>query len=152
MTPLPVFPVGPHNSKFVPERLEAFLRAIEQGRTITVACERAGISRRAYDRWVQKAEEQKVEGWKAYAEFVRLVEHEQVTFQDILEGVVTRAAIGGDVKAAFKVLEKRDEQAWGPKRASTVAIEAQAGSRVNVVVTPVHGQVDPSRVFRRRKE
>ena len=151
MTPLPVFPDGPHGSKFTPERREAFIRAIEQGRTLGVACARAGITRRSFDRWAQRAEEQTVEDWREYARFIELVVHELLTYQDTAEGVVARAVIAGDVKTALKVLEKIDEQTWGPKRASTVAIEAQAGSSVNVVVTPIGREVDPADVFRRRK-
>ena len=150
MASTPTLPVGPHASKFVPERLEVVIRALEQGRTIGVACARADISRRTFDRWVQKALEQKVDDWRKYSDFMELAARTMLAFQDSLEGVVSRAAIAGDVKAAFKLLEKIDEEHWGPKRASTVAIEAQAGSSVNVVVTPVYGHVDPADIFRKK--
>ena len=136
-----------HNSRFSRELREAFLKEIEAGHLLVAACGAVGITPRTLNRWKQYAQDLEREDQKAYAEFFEQVEIAMAKFHGVPENTVLAAIKAGDSPSARWWLERNDAPTYGTKRAATVQVTAQPGSEVNVVLTHVEGDYDPSDVF-----
>jgi transposase-like protein len=118
-----VVSTGGRPSKLTPEVRERVVRAIERGALLETAAAAAGVHRDTLHHWLRRGAR---ESRGTYREFSDAVLRATAELEEKMAGVVTTAALGGDLDAAKWWLERRNPTRWGVRTTLTVRAELTA--------------------------
>jgi hypothetical protein len=97
--------------KLCPELQKTIVTYIATGNYIETACAGAGISKFSLYNWLKRGKNQ---DRGTFRDFSNAVEQALAKSEMIDVGIITRAALAGDWRAASWRLEHKNQNRWGP--------------------------------------
>ncbi len=111
------------------EKAQLICKAIRQGAYIETACAYANVPRKTFYDWMKRG---RMEDGSIFSNFVEAIDEALATAQMLDLEVITKAATGGDWRAAAWRLERRNPREWGAKK--IVELKSDKDDSVTYVV------------------